>query len=248
MSVATAIPANEILNRVAAEVGLTPVGDPWSDQAQHFLQMRYLLNTCGEELLLAHPWEWGIKAQQFTTQKNDTGDYDLPGDFLQMIDQTGWDRSNNVPLLGPLSPQDWTYLLGRDLVSSTIYASFRVKEGKLSLFPQPPTTGLDVNYEYQSSNWVFRGTSAQPVHDDEVKEGSDIVLFDKTLISRMLKLKWLGAKGFDTTTPQSEFDTVFGTLTGKDKGGKVLSAGFRRGGIPYLDGWRSVPDTGYGQY
>ena len=226
-------------------MGLTPVADPYSDQSQHFQQMRYLLQTAGEELTLAHPWEWQVASHQITTQALDVGNYDLPTDFLQMIDQTGWERSENVPLFGPLSAQDWTYLLGRDLVSSTIYASFRLKDGKFSIFPQPPPQGLDINFEYQSKNWVSDGQPT-PTLSDTVTSGSEIVLFDRTLITRHLKLKWLESKGFDTTKPQDDFNQVFGSLVGKDKGAEILSMGRNNRGMPYLDNRYNAPDTGYG--
>lgn len=226
-------------------MGLTPVADPYSDQSQHFQQMRYLLQTAGEELTLAHPWEWQVASHQITTQALDVGNYDLPTDFLQMIDQTGWERSENVPLFGPLSAQDWTYLLGRDLVSSTIYASFRLKDGKFSIFPQPPPAGLDINFEYQSKNWVSDGQPT-PTLSDTVTSGSEIVLFDRTLITRHLKLKWLESKGFDTTKPQDDFNQVFGSLVGKDKGAEILSMGRNNRGMPYLDNRYNAPDTGYG--
>jgi len=111
--------ANDIMNRVAAEVGLEPVEDPWGSSQPEFRQMGYLLNIAGEELCQLYQWEFLMREHQVTTQSADTGDYPLPDDFLYMINQTGWERAENVPLFGPLSPQDWQYLLGRDLVSHT---------------------------------------------------------------------------------------------------------------------------------
>ena len=245
MTVNSAILVNDLLNRVAAEVGLTPVADPWADQAQHFVQMQHLLQTAGEELTLAHLWEWQQSAHQITTLALETGDYDLPADFIQMIDQTGWERSSNVPIFGPLSAQDWTYLLGRDLVSYTIYASFRIKEGKFSIFPQPPPDGLDINFEYQSKNWVSDGGNP-PTYTDTVTSGSEIILFDRTLVSRYLKLKWLESKGFDTAKPQDDFNFVFNSVTGKDKGAEIISAGRNSRSFPYLDSRYNTPDKGYG--
>jgi hypothetical protein len=242
MSVTAAATANTLLNRVAAEVGLDTSVDPWADTAQHFDQMRHLLQTAGEELTFSHPWEWQQASHAILTGALDTGDYDLPDDFLQMIDQTGWERSENVPLFGPLSAQDWTYLLGRDLVSDTIYASFRIKKGKFSIFPQPPPQGLDLNFEYQSRYWVDNGELT-----DTIENGSDVVLFDKTLASRYLKVKWLEAKGFDTTKAQDDFNAVFGSVTGKDKGAEVLSQGNNARGFPYLDSRYNTPDSGYGR-
>jgi len=247
MSAVSTITANAILNRVAVEVGFDPDSDPYASSEQHFRQMTYLLQTCGEELALAYQWEILNKAYQVTTQDTDSGNYPLPQNFHYMIPQTGWERAENVPLFGPLSAQDWTYLLGRDLVSYTIYASFRIKDGQFSIFPQPPPNGLDINFEYQSQDWVQDGDDPD-VQKATVEQGNDVPLYDRTLITRMLKLKWLEAKGFDTTAPQADFNQVFGFLTGKDKaGGEIISAGGRRVGFPYLNGFRNTPDTGYGQ-
>jgi hypothetical protein len=226
------------MNQAAAEVGLDPISDPYSSAEKHFVQMRYLLQTAGEELALAYPWEFLNKTHQITTSSSDSGDYDLPEDFYYMIPE-------NVPLFGPLSAQDWTYLLGRDLVTYTIYASFRIKKGKFSIFPQPPPNGLDINFEYQSRSWVIPANSPG-TPSAQITNGSDVVLYDKTLVSRYLRVKWLIAKGFDTSKAQDDFDQIFNFITGKDKSGEILSVGRNGRQFPYLDGRYNTPDKGYG--
>ena len=245
MPITTLSSATDILNRVAAEVGIAPTASPYGSQDPSFIQMQYLINTAGEELLMAYPWEILVKETNIQTQDGDTGDYPLPDDFFSMINQTGWERSENVPLFGPLSPQDWQYLLGRDLVTSTIYASFRLNEGEFKVFPQPPPEGLDIHYEYLSKNWVRDGEDPN-LYKDTVEKGTDIPLYDRTLISRYLRVKFLEAKGFDSTKAQDDFNQVLYSLIGKDKGAAILNAG--RGGrrFPYLDAYRNVPDSGYG--
>ena len=246
MPVTTLLTANEIMNRVAAEVGIEPIPDPFKSEQQEFVQMRYLLTVAGEELAAAHPWELLVREHNIVPVDGDTGDYPLPADFFYMINQTGWERSDNVPLFGPLSAQDWQYLLGRDLVSHTIYASFRLKEGLFSIFPQPPTVGLDIRYEYISKNWIEVANEID-VYTDIFQTGSDKPLFDKTLISRLLKVKYLDAKGFDSSKAQEDFNQSFTFLTGFDKGGEVLNAGRITGAYPYLDSRYNTPDTGYGR-
>lgn len=245
MATTSTATANDIMNRTAAEVGLDPVTDPWSDIAQHFQQMRYLLQTAGEELAMAHVWEWQIRSHSILTGALDTGKYPLPDDFLQMLDQTGWERNENVPLFGPLSAQDWTYLLGRDLVSYTIYASFRIKEGNFEIFPQPPPEGLDINFEYQSHNWITDGQPT-PTLTNELVSGTDIIMYDKTVASRYLKVKWLESKGFDTTKAQEDFNQVFNSIASKDKGNEIISAGRNARAFPYLDSRYNTKDSGYG--
>jgi len=243
MTLSNVITANEVLNRAAAEVGIEPVGDPLSSPDSTFVKMRYLLNTAGEELSIAYPWEFLVKSHQIITAPGDSGEYDLPSDFHYMINQTGWERQENVPLGGPLSAQEWTYLKGRDLASNTLYASFRISEGKYRMYPEPPPSGLDINFEYISNKWVADG-QATPTYKTSVEVGTDKPLFDKTLITRYLKLKWLEASGFDTIKAQADFNQAFSFLTGFDKGAGVLNAGTRRG-FPYIS-MANVPDTGYG--
>jgi hypothetical protein len=237
--------ANEILNRVGVECGLDPVEDPYASTNKAYKQMTYLLNIAGEELSQSYPWEFLNGEHSIQTLDTDSGDYPLPADFLYMINQTGWERAENVPLFGPLSPQDWQYLLGRDLVSYTIYASFRLKDGMFSIFPQPPPNGLDIHYEYVRNTWVIDATDGVSFKE-AVTTGGDTPLFDRTLLSRMLKVKFLEAKGFDTTKAQDDLNYTYGLLTSHDKGAGVLSAGRSARGYPYLDGFNSVPDTGYG--
>ena len=196
MALTTTITTNEIMNRVAAEVGLQPVVDPFSSLDPAFIQMKFLLNTAGEELLFAHAWEFQVASHQILTsappepEPFSAGQYPLPDDFAYMINQTGWERNNRIPLGGPLSAQDWTYLKGRDLAQNTLYASFRIAEGVLNIYPDPPPAGLDINFEYISTLWV--DVAGDPItRGDKVTTGADKPRFDKTLITRAVKVKYL---------------------------------------------------------
>jgi hypothetical protein len=120
------------------------------------------------------------------------------------------------------------------LASNTLYASFRISQGKFNVFPTSPPTGLDLNFEYVSTAWVWNGNVADPVYTDSVVLPSDVPLFDKTLITRALKVKYLESGGFDTTKAQADYNQIFAFLTGNDKGAPILNAGRGRGGFPYL--------------
>lgn len=244
--------AGRVINDVLVEVGLDPVTDPYSTTEKASIQMTYLLNLAGRELVELHPWQILIRSEQFITQAGNNGEFDLPSDFSYMIDQTGWERRENVPLIGPLSPQDWTYLLGRDLVGSTIYASFRFDQNKLFLFPNDPAPeGLDINYEYISYNWVadgdnVSGPSGLIGDSDEAVKASDVIMFPPVLATRYLKVKWLAAKNLDTSMAMDDFKTSFYGWAGKDNSAAILNVGRHWRGFPYLDTVRNLPDTGYG--
>jgi hypothetical protein len=162
-----------------------------------------------------------------------------------MVDQTGWDRSNQVAMGGPLSAQDWTYLAGRDLVSQSIYASFRLTDGEMWLYPQPVYDGLHLTFEYISRNWLKSPSSSIPDRDS-IAEGADTCMLDPLLSIKFLKLKFLQAKGFDYSSAAMEFDTLLGSRMGKSDGGAILSASHGGRQFPYLNPYGNVGDTGFG--
>jgi hypothetical protein len=242
------LPVDTIINRAALEVGLLPSPTPTNDQDEAFIQLVGLLTGAGQELCELHSWQVLVKRYEINTNPaNDgtSGSYDLPDDFNYMIDQTGWDRKNRVAIGGPLSAQDWTYLAGRDLVSQTIYASFRQVDGKIDIYPQPAPEDMLITFEYISRNWLMEQGQTIPNRDD-IGAGSDLCVLDPQLTIKFLKLKFLQAKGFDTSAAGLEFDTMLNSRIGKSEGAPVLSASNSTRGFPYLTPYGNTGDTGYG--
>lgn len=236
---------NQIVNQVALETGIPKQVDIFASNDPATAQLIALSEACGYELLQDEAWEGLTRLNEFTTQAGDDGKYDLPEDFAYIINQTAWDRTNNVVLGGPLSAQEWEYLQGRDLVSSTIYATFREVENQFWLYPQPPVVGIDIAYEYISRNWVLVN-GVPNNYSDTVANSADIVLYEPHLFERLLKLRFLEARGFDTTMAASQYDKSLTSWAAKDKGAPVLNQGRRHTGIPYLDGLYNTPDSGFG--
>ena len=237
--------ANDIINRAAVEIGLLKVNDPVASLDETFIQLTELLNAAGQELVELFPWQILVEEFRVETTSADSGTYNLPDNFSYMIDQTGWEHSNRVAMGGPLSAQDWTYLRGRDLISQSIYASFRLKDNKFDIYPQDPVAdGLDINFEYISREWVQEQNDGP--RKDSVTIGTDIVQYEPILIIKFLKSKFLEAKGFDSSTARLEFENMMNSRTGKDTGAPILNASNNSRGFPYLHPYYNTSDTGYG--
>jgi len=220
--------------------------DVFSAADATFAQLISLANAAGNEIIQDGTWQVLTRAHSITTQAADSGKYPLPADFSYMIDQTGWDNTNNVPVGGSLSPQDWTYLEGRDLVSHTIYASFRQVENEFWLYPQPPPEGLHISFEYVSTNWVLDEGMADQF-SDTLNKPSDIVLFQPYMFERLLKLRYLEAKGLDTTAASTVYTRSLDAWDGKETSAPILNAANSGRGLPYLDIYRNTPDTNFGR-
>lgn len=244
--------AGTIINRAAAECGLNPASgfNPFTSTDPAFLQLVTLLTSAGQELLALHEWQKLTNTYEIifgTTVANPvgTGKFDLPSDFGYFLDQTGWSESERLPLGGPMTPQDYSYLVNTNLANSTVFVTFRMNDGQIWVLPDPPPSGQTINFEYISRNWVQPvGTTAVSARTDSVANTGDTVLYEPVLIVKFLKMRFLEARGFDTTAAVAQFLTVFNAWTGKDSAAPVLRAARTRV-FPYL-GYRNIPETGYG--
>ena len=324
MAIVRYISAQDIINRTAAECGLTPVNDVWASTDPAFVQLRSLLTSCGQNLTENYEWEILRREYRYTTidcdiyvdhgafsagsafvvgetltggtsgatgvvvevgdgyvalsgvtgtfadgedleqttptatapitDIRDNGEFNLPVDFDRMIDQTHWERTNRYPMAGPLTAQQWQYLLGMQMAGMTIYVNFRVFENRFNILPMPPPAGLELVYEYTSRNWVKDPTDPDEFYD-EVSANDQIVLFKPEVIIQFLRFKFLSAKGFATKGAQDAFGKAYENATGADKGAPILNAGMRRRfGMMMINGlmtfhlldWYNIPDTGYG--
>lgn len=239
--------AAQIINGAASECGLTAVSDPYASTDPAFVQLCTLLGSAGQEMLVLYEWQKLVKVHTITTSvPPDTGNYDLPDDFGYMIDQTGWTPTNagsGLPLGGPLSEQDWTYLINTNLANATIYVSFKIAEEQFQVLPQPPPDGIVINFEYISRWWVALTDTTTPAKAAPT-QSDDVILYEPILMKKFLKLRYLEAKGFDTTAAVGQFLTMFNAWTGRDTTAQILNMARSRF-FPYL-GYRNIPETNYG--
>ncbi len=61
-----------------------------------------------------------------------------------------------------------------------------------------------------------------------------------------IKGRYLGARGFDTSKADAEFTAMYLSMMGVNKSAAKLNMARNYLGYPYLDAWRSLPDTGFG--
>lgn len=240
--------AGEIINDAMVEVGLSAVPDPYAvPDDPNVVQMCTLLKSVGREIQRQRQWTY-LRAQATFTTVDGVSSYDLPDDFYQMIDQSGWNRTNRLPLGGPLSAQEWQYLKAR-LVGVVFTVLFRPVAGQILIYPDNPTPGgYEIAYEYETNGWVEHPALPSSTYDDAPNSTDDIIRFDPLMVMRGLKLAWLKAHQFDTTSAQQDYLEAFNRAAGADSFNPVLSLtnpSILRG-TDILIGNQSVPITGFG--
>jgi len=224
-----------IVRQVAGELGLpAPTSLSTTDDPQ-ISQLLALLNSAGNELVVFYPWEQLIRIfDMMTVPAQDK--YSLPADWTYFVNQTQWDRTNRWPLLGPKSPQEWAWLTGGGIASAP-RTRYRVYGDKLVLFPVPGSTPANITIEYITKNWLTR---ADQTAADFITTDTDTVNYNPWMMVKFVKQKFYELKGFDTVAVKADFMRMFMSLTGKDKGGPVLS--LSPTSSPALVGPWSVPE------
>lgn len=237
--------AGQIINRTAVEVGLSTVADPFSTTNEAFAQLVELLNVCGAELAELRDWNELLRSITIDTTNDLTGNvYTLPSDYDRLIPQTGWDQTDDVPVAGPLSPQDWSYLLGRNLASNSIYVSYRVFQGNLEFYPTTVPTGKTLAFQYITRDWA-EDSGGNGL--DYCTATNDVVRLDPLLMQKFLKVKFLDAKNLPSQAARIEFENVLENRSGNDSGVPILNASRNFRTFPYLNALYNTPDTGFGQ-
>jgi hypothetical protein len=217
---------DEILNGAAVECGLTAATSAYSSEDVAFTQLRQLLLTAGQELIGGYSWQQLRREFSQTVLHGDSGSYALPPDFDRFLDQTQWNRTAQEILGGPASPQDWQALNGSQIVVQPLTVTWRLDNDYIKIYPVPPVTGIDpyatLYFEYISRAWVQDGTTSS-VYRDYFIAGNDVLRYDSVLLIKMLKLRFLGAKGFATVDALNQYNQALSAAQNKVTPGEKLS-------------------------
>jgi hypothetical protein len=240
--------AQYIVNQAALELGLvngplSSLGDPFASTDPNIQQLIAFVNHLGDDLNNKHNWTQFVKECTITTAGSATS-YALPADFHEIFDQSGWNRSMRLPLVGPLSSQESQFLKAR-LGNVVINVAFRI-EGNMMVFPIAPANGQTIIFEYISSYWVETAASGSGPDADSITNATDFVLYDTGLMIVGAKLLWSESHGKDTTLLQRRFDGKLEHAIGRNVGARVLSMG--GSGLSsdrFLD-QNNVPPTNFG--
>lgn len=215
--------AGEIINRAARELGLQPVADPFASSDPNFLQLIGLLTSIGQELAMQHEWPQLIAEKVITTIAGKS-DYELPQDFLEMVNQTGWNRSTRLPVGGPLSPSEWQYLKAAltGVVFNVLFRTSKINSSggafaeAMRLYPTPGSAGIQIAFEYRSRNWV------SPISTQILPGGTGVAALTVTGTPLTTCSILLVAESLPATYPSI---TIRKYIDGIDNGTSVITAG-----------------------
>jgi hypothetical protein len=235
----------EIVNQVALSVGHPKTQDVPSSQDESILRLGYYANLACSELMYRHSWQqysrtFSLDVVADGPDQTEKG-FDLPVDFKALTTDTMWDNNTQLPAIGPVSAQDWQWLIARD-TKITTRMMWRLREGQLWI-KSPPLTAETLTFEYMSKNWAVDATTAEL---KEMMEASgDYHLFPWNLVVLFTRHKWFENEGYDSSATWDAFQKALAFEVGNDQSATALRL-VPGAGFPYIDMIRNAPDTGYG--
>jgi hypothetical protein len=218
-----------------------------SDPAKTLLVQ--MANLASLELSTAYEWPDLIREGSITVQTASPPDpnlatavsFPLPLDFQRFVDQTQWNEAMRFPAMGPLSPQGWMgYLVFP--ISANFTLTWQVREGKIWFLNPPAPPGQVFRFMYMSSA-IVRDAADPNLYKNVADKDGDVFLLDSLLITLLTRLKWLEAKGFDSSAAARDFATAWDSRAGA-VAAPILNMAGGSGSVPLL-GTRNFPDTNY---
>lgn len=209
-----------IIQNTSRRLGLLSPNAAVSSTDPQILQMLALLNEEGQELADRYQWQSLTQEATFTTLASESqGSIATIAPGMKFIlNETMWDRSQMIPVRGSISPQRWQQR--KASVTTGPYPDYRIRGGLLLMSP-PPAAGLNVAFEYVSSNWVSKNAGGTA---SEWSSDLDTSLLSEQLLTLGLIWRFKEVKGFKYEEDFRKYERQVTDAMARDGSKPVLNA------------------------
>lgn len=207
-------------------------------------QVLAILEEGGNDLALRGAWQ-GItfEASHTTLALEDQGAINTiaSNGFRYIKNETIWDRTDTLPVLGPVDSKEWQSL--KALTLNGPRYRYRIRGGKLIVNPTP-TAGHSWNFEYVSKYWILGADGT--TYKQYFTLDTDTILLPEELVLMGLRWRWKKEKGFDYAEDFRTYEMQVKDALGRDGGKATLHMDQRnwdgpRPGIFIPQGSWSIP-------
>jgi len=185
------------------------------------LQLLRLLEEEGQDLARRGPWQ-GITFETTwsTTAAEDQGAMTTlaSNGFNYIKNQTFWDRTSKLPVLGPLNDLQWASIKARTITGPRYH--YRIRGGKLLITPTP-TASLTFAFEYASENWILGvdGTTYKSIFSLD----TDTILLPEHIVLQGLRWRWKKEKGLEYAEDFRTYEMQVKDALARDGGKRVVT-------------------------
>lgn len=162
-----------------------------------------------------------------------------PNGFQWIKKDTFWCRTTRLPILGPMSPEEWQEALAVPFAGP--WYRYRLEQGNMMMYPAAPVTN-QYFFEY-ASNWPAK--SAGGALQQYFNADTDTCMFPDALVLLGIRWKWRAEKGLPYLEHMRAYEAAVNDINGNDGSKKTVSmsgeaSGFRPAILVPAGNW-SVP-------
>ena len=208
----------ELMELAADELSLvrpTDITDVTDDPTA--LKLSRLLHRTCKQLAAEYDWARLRREHTFTTIAAETQTGAFPDDFLRFVNDSGWNRTRNNRLYGPVTSQEWQQTKGLNV--NVAYQHFYVRGAALLITPTPEA-GDTIAFEYITKNIGadLSGSNelANFVSDD------DTAFFDDELVILGMVWRYRKSEGLDYLEEFREYQMRRANMIKADGGRRML--------------------------
>lgn len=208
-----------IVQAVSKRVGLTAPTSAISNTNPTVVQMLALVEEVVNDIAQLHDWQKLVKEANFASVAaiSQGALSTLAPGFKLILNDTIWDRTANLPILGPLSPSVWQFRKAMQGASS--FHNYRIQGNELLIYPTM-TAAHDMYFEFKTNyDWI----SAAGVEQNAALLDTDIPQVDNELVKLGLQWRWKGEKGLDNLEDRERFQIYLEKAVARDGGKAVLT-------------------------
>lgn len=236
----------QIVQAAVDEIGsITRPSSVAGSSDQQMQQLLALANREGKELSarsgINGGWPQLRKLHEITTVAAQDN-YAFPTDLQYFINTTGWDRDQNWPLRGPVSPQEWQVLKSGTIGSIGPRLRFRLFGDRINFDPVPDTSGQTIVFEYYSNGWCESETGTPQTL---FAANTDVPVLPDDLFILGLIWRFRRAKGLDYGEERATYEHAVSRELARSGMAPVVNLAGDNSGTRFLDK-DNIPDSGFG--
>ena len=228
-----------IAQAIADELGVFQPASIINNEEATAVRLRSVTSAAG--LYLRDDYDWAVLTKEHTfTSSAGTAAYAVPSDFLRIVPNTLLDRTNNLQLVGPLTPAQWQYFKGAITSDVGLAVRWRLRptSGVLKIELENPAAAT-IALEYVSDQWC---ASSSGTGQTDWAADADVPLFDEDLVFREGWWRALRAFGFPYEDQKNDSRKWLKHIWERERGG-----GANINMAPTVATFTvNLPDTGYG--
>jgi hypothetical protein len=206
----------EVCRRQGIDVPATIFGST----DRQVVQLYTLLQEGLDDLSGRGVWEeLTFEASWTTTNTEDQGALATRADkgLRWLLPQTFWDRTEKLPLLGPLDAQDWQAL--KAIVITGPRYSFRIRQGRIIVTPAPPA-GHTWVFEYVATSYLT--DAGGTIYKKRFTADTDLILLPDDIVQMDLRWRWKKEKGLSYAEDFKSAERLINDAVGRSGSKPIL--------------------------